>query len=1052
MDCTENPDKCPSVEHSPVNKQTVLSAPIKLCDQDNLCDISFCTVSGIFQLDGNVTFYDESDFGQTEFELEPSAVYLIPVHISEFRNEQPNLNPKRAPVRKTVRRSNLVLQSMELPVVMNINPRSIYNKTNEFYLLVEQYEADVICISESWEREDFPLKELLDLDGFEIITNVKQRDFKGGKPAILINKEKYHVKSICPDPITVPIGVEAVWSLITPKMLSKRSRAKYIAVASIYYRGPKSTKKDELFDHIAQSFHFLSSKYGSDIQFIIAGDTNRLNLSPITNLSPNLKQLVTVPTRLNPPAILDPIITTLGKWYQPPITKPPINPNTESGKPSDHLVVLMLPLVSTLQIPPRQYRTVETRPITQSGIDRFGQWIVNQTWSEIYQCEDANRKIEIFQKCLLENYHRCFPIKTIKVCDDDDPWITVELKNLDRKRKREFLKHKGSPRWASLNDEFLKKCTYEKQKYYANIVSDLKTSNPGKWFSKLKRMSGQDQDKQDNIMVEEMLGLTNMQQAEMIADHYSKISNQYEQVKSDDFLQYQDTSKLPHIEPLKVYNIIKSMNKKAATVPGDIPIKLIAEFSVELAFPLAHFVNFCLKAGVYPNLFKLESVTPVPKVFPPEKLKDLRKISGLLNFSKITDKIIGELLIEDMSATRDPSQYGNEKKMSRHHYLIKMLNRILTAVDQNSQTEAFAVIINMIDWSQAFDRQSHKLGIESFIRNGVRPALIPILISFFQNRQMKVKWNGETSASRVLNGGGPQGGLLGILEYLSQTNNNTDFVSEENRFKFIDDLSVLEMINLISVGISSYNCKLQVPSDLNSEHNQYVPPENTKSQEYLNKISEWTDEHQMKLNSDKSKYMVVNYTDKYQFNTRLSLDNNLLKQVNETCLLGVVISDDLSWQSNTDSTVKKAYKRMLILHRLYDFQLPIEEMVEIYTLYIRSILESSAVVWHSSITKGEESEIERVQKVALKIILKTDYEDYENALALTGLDTLKQRRIILCKKFAKNCLKSEKTSNMFPLNPSTVDTRHHEKYYVQPAATSRLANSAIPFMQRLMNE
>ena len=70
------------------------------------------------------------------------------------------MQPKRDPVRKTVQRNNLILQSMQLPVIMNLNPRSIYNKTDEFYLLLEQYEADLICISESWEREDLPLDEL----------------------------------------------------------------------------------------------------------------------------------------------------------------------------------------------------------------------------------------------------------------------------------------------------------------------------------------------------------------------------------------------------------------------------------------------------------------------------------------------------------------------------------------------------------------------------------------------------------------------------------------------------------------------------------------------------------------------------------------------------------------------------------------------------------------------------------------------------------------------------------------------------------------------------
>ena len=553
-----------------------------------------------------------------------------------------------------------------------------------------------------------------------------------------------------------------------------------------------------------------------------------------------------------------------------------------------------------------------------------------------------------------------------------------------------------------------------------------------------------------------LIGLNNQEQAECIADHYSTISNQYEQVKAEDFPEFFSPNKqgppIPKIEPLKVYQTIMKMNKNAATVPHDIPIKLIAEFGVEIAFPLAHIIQFCLKNGTYPNLWKIEAVSPAPKVYPAEKLKDLRKISGLLNFSKITDKIIGELIIEDMAPTRDPAQYGNEKKMSAQHYLIKMLHRILTAVDRNSQKEAVAVIINMIDWSQAFDRQSHKLGILSFIKNGVRPALIPIMISFFQNRQMKVKWNGVTSSARTLNGGGPQGGLMGILEYLSQTNDNTDFVTDEDKYKFIDDLSILEILNLISQGLSSYNFKAHVASDVNSEHNQYLPAENGHSQDYLRNINDWTVENLMQLNKDKSKYMVVNYTENYQFSTRLMLNDKVLEQVNETKLLGVVIRDDLTWHSNTDFIVKKAYKRMVMLHKLYAFGLPVQEMIDIYILYIRSILEYSAVVWHSRLTQCEEMEIERVQKVALKIILNSDYECYDQALAVTGLQNLFERRVTLCKKFATQCLKSEKTRDMFPLNPSSVDTRNHEKYFVQPATTGRLADSAIPYMQRLLNQ
>ena len=46
---------------------------------------------------------------------------------------------------------------------------------------------------------------------------------------------------------------------------------------------------------------------------------------------------------------------------------------------------------------------------------------------------------------------------------------------------------------------------------------------------------------------------------------------------------------------------------------------------------------------------------------------------------------------------------------------------------------------------------------------------------------------------------GPQGGNFGILEYLSQTNNNLDFVEQDLRFKFFDDASSLEIVNLLSI-------------------------------------------------------------------------------------------------------------------------------------------------------------------------------------------------------------------------------------------------------------
>ena len=126
------------------------------------------------------------------------------------------------------------------------------------------------------------------------------------------------------------------------------------------------------------------------------------------------------------------------------------------------------------------------------------------------------------------------------------------------------------------------------------------------------------------------------------------------------------------------------------------------------------------------------------------------------------------------------------------------------------------------------------------------------------------------------------------------------------------------------------------------------------------------------------------------------MEQKLLEQVHKTRLLGVVLRDDLSFKSNTDLITKNAYKRMSILHKLGQFSLPAEDMINIYVLYIRSVLEQSSVVWNSSITKGEQLDIERVQKCALRIILKEDYHSYAQAPLKSGLVSLVERRELLC--------------------------------------------------------
>ena len=76
---------------------------------------------------------------------------------------------------------------------------------------------------------------------------------------------------------------------------------------------------------------------------------------------------------------------------------------------------------------------------------------------------------------------------------------------------------------------------------------------------------------------------------------------------------------------------------------------------------------------------------------------------------------------------------------------------------------------------------------------------------------------------------------------------------------------------------------------------------------------------------------------------------------------------------------------MQLLRKVASFGTPMEDLKIIYILFIRSILEQSATVWHSSLTEENKSNLERVQKSAIKVILQEKYKGYQNGLALLDI-------------------------------------------------------------------
>ena len=188
------------------------------------------------------------------------------------------------------------------------------------------------------------------------------------------------------------------------------------------------------------------------------------------------------------------------------------------------------------------------------------------------------------------------------------------------------------------------------------------------------------------------------------------------------------------------------------------------------------------------------------------------------------------------------------------------------------------------------------------------------------------------------------------------------------------------------------------------------------------------------------------------FSTRLN--ENDLEQKSEAKLLGMWISEDLSWTKNCQEICRKAYSRLSLITKLKYVGVKTEDLVEIYILFIRSIVEYCSVVFHSSLTVEQTNKLENIQKTCLKIILDDSYIDYPAALEMCGLETLASRRQQRCLNFALKAVKHPKNRRLLPTN--TVNTEHivreREKFAVNFARTSSYQNSAIPFCQKLLNQ
>ena len=190
-----------------------------------------------------------------------------------------------------------------------------------------------------------------------------------------------------------------------------------------------------------------------------------------------MKQLVQDVTRLNPPAMLDPIMSTLGAYYQQPVCLPPLDPDPDTnGKPADHLIVVMKPINTLNNKPGRNFREVKVRLLTKSGLIKFKSWVQEQNWKEVLDEPSVDKKAEKLHNMVLDKLDEFCPEKTRMISDDDKPWFSEQLKRLARKKARLFRKSRSSKKYKRIQAIYKEKKSEAKKNFKKNMIDDVITA------------------------------------------------------------------------------------------------------------------------------------------------------------------------------------------------------------------------------------------------------------------------------------------------------------------------------------------------------------------------------------------------------------------------------------------------------------------------------------------------------------------------------------------------------------------------------------------------
>ena len=502
----------------------------------------------------------------------------------------------------------------------------------------------------------------------------------------------------------------------------------------------------------------------------------------------------------------------------------------------------------------------------------MGRFLSSMDWPSLFtsfeSCEDM---LSMFCETIHAGIDLLIPVKKVRVCSSDAPWMTQHLKSLILKRQKAF--HNKGPK--SLQYKLYRNVVNRERKvckanFYKLKVENMKEKNPRVWWKEVKRLCGAHQHSSDlisQIHAHDVQELSPNDLANAINDAFLEPLQEYRlhqpltRLPTDEI-----SSKFPDTSELRIHKLLSKLNPSKASGPDDIPNWLLREYADLLAYPVSKIISASFVEQRLPHMWKLANVSPLPKKKPVNDLKkDLRPISLTSCLSKVAeDCIVADYVKPAVLKVLDPNQYGAIPKSSTTQALIDMVHNWAKGTDGNGATAR----VILFDYRKAFDLIDHSILVGKLGRLDLPNNIINWIIDFLSDRSQRIKLSeGCFSEWGPVPSGVPQGTKLGPWLFLVLINDLEISSLNAQLWKYVDDTTICEIV---------------------AKGNE------SKSQLITNQVIQWPIDNRVQLNNDKCKELRISFAKKSPEFNPILINGEELEIVQCAKLLGVTISHNLS--------------------------------------------------------------------------------------------------------------------------------------------------------------